>query len=124
MRTTQENERGWGRSSRGLNMLRVSVQHELTGTRFSVEGSLVWPWVEELERCLENETSAHGAQPIEVNLADVTFVDDSGRELLVTLHERGVNLVAQGLMTQAIVDEIVNGSRKEECDVGHGPANR
>lgn len=110
MQTTQGDARGWGRSSRGLNMLRVDVEHETTTTRFNVEGSLVWPWVEELQRCLENEMGARGAQSIEVNLVDVTFVDDSGKELLVSLHERGVNLAGHGLMTQAIVEEIVKCS--------------
>jgi hypothetical protein len=123
MHATQEDARGWGRSSRGLNMLRVNVQYDAATTRFNVEGSLVWPWVEELERCLQEQGGTRRDQSIEVNLVDVTFVDDSGRDLLVNLHERGVNLVAHGLMTQAIVEEIVNRKREEECDVSHGPAN-
>ena len=86
-------------------MIRIYIQDEAETTSLVVEGKLAWPWVEELERCwrmaLINE------QPIEVNLADVVFVDDKGKELLVAMRETGARLVANGLMTQAIIEEIV-----------------
>lgn len=86
-------------------MIRIYIQDEAETTSLVVEGKLAWPWVEELERCwrmaLINE------HPIEVNLADVVFVDDKGKELLVAMHETGAKLLANGLMTQAIIEEIV-----------------
>ena len=86
-------------------MIRIYIQDEAETTSLVVEGKLAWPWVEELERCwrmaLINE------QPIEVNLADVVFVDDKGKELLVAMHETGTKLMANGLMTQALIEEIV-----------------
>jgi hypothetical protein len=86
-------------------MIRIYIQDEAETTSLVVEGKLAWPWVEELEQCWRMAQGAE--QPIEVNLADVVFVDDKGKELLAAMHATGAKLVANGLMTQAIIEEIV-----------------
>jgi len=48
-----------------------------------------------------------------VHLADVTFIDTAGRELLTRMYRQGVMLVPSGLQMKAIVEEI-------EADVGRG----
>jgi hypothetical protein len=66
-------------------MIRIYIQDEAETTSLVVEGKLAWPWVEELERCWRMALITE--QPIEVNLADVVFVDDKGKELLAAMHE-------------------------------------
>jgi hypothetical protein len=41
----------------------------------------------------------------------VTFVDEKGISLLAEMYRRGAELVAEGCMTQAIVEDIVRGGR-------------
>jgi hypothetical protein len=86
-------------------MIRIYIQDEAETTSLVVEGKLAWPWVEELERCWRMALITE--QPIEVNLADVIFVDDTGKELLAAMHQTGAKLLANGLMTQAIIEEII-----------------
>lgn len=87
-------------------MLRITIHNEAAATRLIVEGKLAGPCVEELKKCWQ-AVLATEARSIQVHLTDVFFVDDLGRELLAAMHRQGVNLVANGLMTQAIVKEIV-----------------
>jgi hypothetical protein len=41
----------------------------------------------------------------------VTFVDQQGRRLLAEMHQKGVELIAEGCMNQAIVEKIVRGEQ-------------
>jgi hypothetical protein len=88
-------------------MLKISTQTDAAGTVFELEGKLAGAWVQELEACWRGRPSLD--QPVKVVLKAVTFVDAGGRELLAEMHRQRAELVAQGCMTKAIVDEIVRG---------------
>ena len=88
-------------------MLKISTQTDAAGTVFELEGKLAGAWVQELEACWQGRVSLH--QPVKIVLKAVTFVDAAGRELLAEMHRQRAELVAQGCMTKAIVDEIVRG---------------
>lgn len=94
-------------------MLRITIQNDAATTRFVIEGKLVGPWVRELEKCWRKALSAKPSHFIQVHLANVFFVDERGKELLVAMHKQGVGLVANGMLTQAIVKEIVQGREEE-----------
>jgi len=42
----------------------------------------------------------------------VTFIDDKGKTLLAEMHQQGAELVAEGCMNKAIVEEITQGERR------------
>ncbi len=94
-------------------MLKITIHNEPSMTHLVVEGRLAGPWGEELKKCWQTALSTQSGEPgqaIQIHLADVTFVDDQGKELLAAMHRQGAGLVANGpnrLMTQAIVKEIV-----------------
>lgn len=46
------------------------------------------------------------ANQIEIDMKEVTGVDDDGRELLASMHQAGARLVAQGVEMTALVEEI------------------
>jgi hypothetical protein len=88
-------------------MLKISTQTDAAGTVFELEGTLAGAWVKELEACWQRSVSLH--QPVKVVLKAVTFVDAAGKELLAEMRRQQAELVAQGCMTKAIVEEIVRG---------------
>ncbi len=92
-------------------MLKITTQTDATGTVFELEGKLAGPWVKELEGCWRKAASFD--RPVRVLLCPVTFIDDKGRDLLVEMYQHGAELVAEGCMTQAIVQEIIQGRRRE-----------
>ena len=91
-------------------MLKITTQDDAAHTVFALEGKLAGPWVEELHGCWRD--AAGGGRPVKVLLCAVTFVDERGKDLLTEMYRRGAELVAEGCMTKAIVDEITRGGRK------------
>ena len=90
-------------------MLKITTRTDPTSTILELEGKLAGPWVQELEGCWREASNAD--QPIKVLLCAVTFVDEKGRDLLVEMHRHGAELVAEGCMNKAIVEEIIRGER-------------
>jgi hypothetical protein len=85
-------------------MLKITAKTEATGTLFELEGKLAGPWVEELRRCWQQ--SVAGDRPVKIVLKAVMFIDGAGKELMIEMHRHGAELVAEGCMTKAIVEEI------------------
>jgi CheY-like chemotaxis protein len=73
-------------------MLKISLaDNGCAVTRLHLEGRVVGPWVEELkEACVR--LLGQGRRP-QLSLADVSFVDDDGLQLLSQLRRDGVLLV-------------------------------
>jgi hypothetical protein len=90
-------------------MLKISVKDEEPQKRIllEVEGRLVGPWVDELERCWEGERKRVSSEVIVVRLANVSFIDDAGRELLKKISNAGSKLEGEGCMVRAIIARII-----------------
>ena len=86
-------------------MLKISIRSEGEPTLFELEGKLVGPWVEELESCWQQMKIAD--RHLRVMLKSVTFIDGAGKKLLAEMHQQGVELVAEGCMTKAIIEAII-----------------
>jgi outer membrane protein len=108
------------------SMLRITTQKKRGKTVLSIEGRLAGPLVATLEQCWRE---VHGAAPTEkvsVNLCGVSFIDAAGKMLLKEIHRQGGELLAEGCLNQAIVNEIVksepgakSGARKERGKGSH-----
>ena len=85
-------------------MLKINTHNDGATIIFDLEGKLAGPWVDELEHCWQQAVTDD--RPVRVVLKIVTFIDAEGRRLLTDMHRRGVELVAQGCMIKAIVEEI------------------
>ena len=86
-------------------MLRITTHSCLKTLRLIVEGRLEGAYVLELENCWQPATSAEGA-PVVVDVTGVTFIDLGGKQLLTQMHEQGARLLATGIMTKQIVEEV------------------
>lgn len=96
-------------------MLRVTTEKKKSKTVLSVEGRLAGQNVATLEQCWRELRSASPQEKFYVNLCGVSFIDGAGKMLLKTMHREGGQLIADGCLNQAIVQEIVrqekNGTR-------------
>jgi hypothetical protein len=90
-------------------MLKITTRTDPTGISLELEGRLAGPWVQELEGCWRE--AANSKRSVRVLVCGVTFIDDKGRDLLVEMYRRGAELVADGCMNKAIVEEIIRGER-------------
>lgn len=91
-------------------MLRITSQSDATRTIFELEGCLAGPWVQELEGCWRKAAGSN--RRVRVRLCAVSYIDESGRNLLAEMYDHGAELVAEGCMTHAIVQEIMQGRDK------------
>jgi len=96
-------------------VLRITTRHNLGATCFIVEGKLVGACVEELEKCWRAAASAESGGPISVDLTDVYFIDESGKQLLTRMHEQGTTFLAAGLMAKFLIEEIKCAESTSTC---------
>jgi hypothetical protein len=85
-------------------MLRITVHEDKNKARIEACGKIAGPWVAELENAWR-AVEAPGRE-IEVDLKDVTYVDEAARQLLERMHRAGARLIARGLLMNELVDEI------------------
>jgi outer membrane protein TolC len=103
-------------------MLRVTtqVEEEQGKVTLKLEGKLAGPWVDEFERCWRSTLEKW--KNVVVELAGVTFIDSKGKCLLAKIHSQGAKLIATGLMTRSIIEEIsgCDGEQKRNANGSHG----
>ncbi len=96
-----------------VSMLRITTEKKRGKTVLSVEGRLAGPWVAALEQCWRDLQAGSPGQKFHLNLCGVSFIDASGRMLLKEIHRQGGQLVAQGCLNQAIVQESVAREKQD-----------
>lgn len=89
-------------------MIRITAQQESSVTRLFLEGKLSGPCVNELDKCWQ--TCPSGEVALLVDLTNVSFVDERGKELLARMHDQGIKLFSKSLMTKCLIEEIENNS--------------
>jgi anti-anti-sigma regulatory factor len=75
-----------------------------------LEGRLAGVWVQVLEDSWREV--ANNDRAVTVMVSAVTFVDEKGKALLADMHQHGCELVAEGCMNTAIVEDIKQGGRQ------------
>jgi anti-anti-sigma regulatory factor len=87
-------------------MLRISVLNEPQATRLKLEGKLAHEWVYEAEKAWIALGGITGRVELVVDLLNVSFVDDSGHQLLADMRHAGAQLIAAGPLMSALIEEI------------------
>ena len=85
-------------------MLRITIQGEGAPWRLHLAGRLEGAWVAETEntwRC-----ALHAGRALEIDMREVTGIDEAGRCLLRAMNREGARLVAKGVAMEALVEEI------------------
>jgi|SRR6185295_12994848 anti-anti-sigma regulatory factor len=93
-------------------MLRISVVNDPRATRFKLEGKLAHEWVGEAQKAWTTLSALNGRKRVVVDLLEVSFIDDSGRELLLEMHRAGAKLLGCGPMISAVIEEIESQASK------------
>jgi hypothetical protein len=85
-------------------MLRITVHEDGDRYRLELAGKLGGPWVAETENVWRSAPCS--GKEIELDMREVTGIDDTGRELLIAMHEAGARFVVQGVAMTALIEEI------------------
>ena len=91
-------------------MLKITTQSDVDVTKMILEGCLVGPWVEELDRCWRGVEGARQERVL-VDLTGVTFIAPEGKALLTKMWQQGAKLHAVGCLTKCIVEDLTKAGR-------------
>ena len=89
-------------------MLRITVDQDDTSCRLKLAGRLCGLWVAETKRAWRSSPCL--GKQIEVDLRELTSIDDYGRELLSAMYQAGARLVVEGVWMKGLVEEITANS--------------
>src|SRR5579863_310110 len=87
-------------------MLRITIHEDGTVRRLELAGRLEGPWVAETERAWR--ASLGPDQKIEIDLRQLTSVDNAGRDLLAAFHRSGACLIVEGVWMTAIIGDLAS----------------
>ncbi|HEV2349777.1 MAG TPA: hypothetical protein VG028_08035 [Terriglobia bacterium] len=105
-------------------MMKITFCNSSESTVLKLEGRLAGPWVNELEKTWRSVTPAAMASQLVLDLCEVTFVDAEGRQLLAEMHEAGVELMGDGIMTQYMIEGIKHGQNGNKSKGRHGDGHK
>jgi hypothetical protein len=87
-------------------MLKIGTEMLDEEVLLVLQGSLSGPWVAEAERAWHRATLDRQPVKIRVDLSEVTFVSDEGKQLLERICASGTEIVSFDLLTKALADEL------------------
>jgi hypothetical protein len=85
-------------------MLRITIHEDGKACRLELAGKLEGPWVLETEYAWRS--SLRSGHQIELDMRQLTGVDDAGRELLLAMHLAGARLIVEGVWMKSLIEEI------------------
>jgi hypothetical protein len=87
-------------------MLRITIHEDGKVCRLELAGKLEGPWVAETEKAWR--ASLQPDQKIEIDLRQLTSVDNSGRDLLAAFQGSGVCLIVEGVWMTALLGDLTS----------------
>ena len=87
-------------------MLRITPLVAKEKAILRLEGKLRGPWVSELARVWKGVWRRPGLKRIRVDLRALSFVDERGKDVLMTMRQDGAEFVANDPLISALLEEI------------------
>ena len=96
-------------------MLMITEQRNADALTFKLAGALAGDWAIEFKRCWRDAASPSGASRFVVDLTEVTFVDEVGKELLGLMMKEGAEMIARDILMKSIVQEIARDTEESRA---------
>jgi hypothetical protein len=96
-------------------MLRITIHDDGKVCRLELAGRLEGPWVAETENAWR--FSLGPDRKIEVDLRQLTGVDNAGRDLLAAIYLAGACLIVEGVWLTALIGELASQHSCEDAMV-------
>jgi anti-anti-sigma regulatory factor len=88
-------------------MLRITIHEKESAMELVLEGRVVGPWVEELDRVWVETAPRLGSRKLLIDLRNVTYADSSGKRVLRNIFSQsGAELVANSLGIQDLAGDV------------------
>ena len=87
-------------------MLKIAHSETVNEERWILCGRLAGLWVAELRSCWDQVRGRSRGRRCVIDLNDVTPIDESGEALLGELKDEGAELVARGVYTRHLIENL------------------
>jgi len=104
-------------------MMKITFSKNCDSSVLKVEGRLAGPWVDELGKTWHSVAPAPMGSHLVLDLCEVTYVDSEGRKLLEEMHQAGVDLIGDGIMTNYLIERIKHGRNRHTSRDQYGNGN-
>ena len=103
------------KGTRGLERapitLRITVREDPEVIRLRLEGDLVGPYIDELERMWQCLAPSLERKKFLVDICDVLHIDAAGKQLLALIHSKsGAEFVADSVLTKYVAQEAMQSN--------------
>src|SRR6202046_679418 len=107
MRAITDSQLGFSqRSSEENSMLKINFSQTAVEEKWILHGRLSGPWVGELSACWRVNHRTDAGRACIVDLNEVTFIDQSGEQLLRILAEDGVQFTGSGTFIKHVIEHL------------------
>jgi len=95
--------------------LRITVSEESDATTLRLDGRVVGPWVNELDRAWRSLAGGLGSKKLVVDLCGISHMGLNGRQVLADIHKgTGADFLADTPMTKYFAAEARRKNKTEE----------
>ena len=92
-------------------MLKICVNDIRTERRLVLEGTLTGPWVAELMTAWNAATAGLEGRKLVVDLRNVTFISEEGKDALSELMSKGARFCCAGVLTKHVLQQLARESK-------------
>jgi hypothetical protein len=89
-----------------IHMFRISTIDTRRERRLVVEGTLVHPWVDELQKTWSNAGNSLGERSLVIDLINVTVISREGEKAIFELMKQGAKFSCGGVLTRHLLKEL------------------
>ena len=92
-------------------MLRITIADTAMEERWTLQGRLVAPWVNELKANWKRTHSTVQGRRCTVYLDEVTFIDKCGERMLRSMSKQGARFVASDVYIKHVINRLAHKSK-------------
>ncbi|RPI27879.1 MAG: STAS domain-containing protein [Acidobacteria bacterium] len=92
-------------------MLRITINDTVSEQRWLLQGRLAGTWAKELRSNWEKAKTGRQGRRLVVDLSDVTFIDESGAEVLGEMMKEEARFITCGMCTKYLIAKLARKTR-------------
>ena len=87
-------------------MLKITITNTATEETWTLQGRLIWPWVNQLRASWMKTHRTAGVRTCIVVLNEVSSIDESGERILRTMCNQGAQLMARSVDMNRVLEKL------------------
>jgi anti-anti-sigma regulatory factor len=87
-------------------MFKISITENDAEQRLVLEGTLIAPWTDELEKAWREAETRRDGRKLLIDLSDVTRISPEGEQVLMLLMQEGAKVACDGIFNRHVLKQL------------------